>query len=92
MNRRSFLKFLSIATIGSTITYSFPSIIVPRNIISLEDTKEVYPELIRDLFFREQPDLAYLRKNYLLERDPFVGEVGFRFSNKMVMRDFTRGL
>lgn len=32
MNRRNFLKFLGVATIGSTVAYSFPSIIVPKNI------------------------------------------------------------
>jgi hypothetical protein len=34
MNRRSFLKFLGTATVGTGIVYSFPSIIVPKNISS----------------------------------------------------------
>jgi len=32
MNRRSFLKCLGTATVGTGIVYSFPSIIVPKNI------------------------------------------------------------
>lgn len=32
MNRRRFLSLLSQATVGATVAYSFPSIIVPKNI------------------------------------------------------------
>lgn len=33
MNRRGFLKFLGVASVGATVAYSFPSVIVPQNII-----------------------------------------------------------
>lgn len=32
MNRRRFLSLLGQATVGATVAYSFPSIIVPKNI------------------------------------------------------------
>lgn len=32
MNRRRFIELLTSATIGSTVAYSFPSIVVPKNI------------------------------------------------------------
>lgn len=32
MNRRNFLKFLGAASVGATVAYSFPDVIVPKNI------------------------------------------------------------
>lgn len=43
MNRRRFLELLGAATVGSTVAYSFPSIIVPRNIAV--ESMWVYPTL-----------------------------------------------
>jgi len=76
MNRRNFLQFLGAATIGSTVAYSFPSIIVPKNIITLKEVatdylseinlitkREIYPKLIEDFWFDESPFFSYLRKN-----------------------------
>lgn len=37
MNRRGFLSSLSLAIVGTGVAYSFPDIIVPKNIISLEE-------------------------------------------------------
>lgn len=42
MNRRNFLKFLGTATIGTGIVYSFPSIIVPKNISDRHVSEVVY--------------------------------------------------
>lgn len=33
MNRRNFIQFLGLASTGSVVAYSFPNIIVPKNII-----------------------------------------------------------
>lgn len=68
MNRRNFLKFLATATVGTGVVYSFPSIIVPKNI------SEVYPKAIDDFFFQETSFDAYLRKNMIKEvylEEPF---------------------
>lgn len=54
MNRRNFIKFLGAASVGATVAYSFPSIIVPKNI-------EVYPDIVNDLFFQESSWESYLR-------------------------------
>ena len=36
VSRRRFLELLGMATAGATVAYSFPSIIVPKNIIPVE--------------------------------------------------------
>jgi hypothetical protein len=33
MNRRRFLELLGMATVGSAVAYSFPKVIVPKNVI-----------------------------------------------------------
>lgn len=33
MNRRRFLELLGMVTVGSAVAYSFPNVIVPKNII-----------------------------------------------------------
>lgn len=43
MNRRRFLELLGTAAVGSAVAYSFPSIIVPRNIVV--ESMWVYPTL-----------------------------------------------
>lgn len=65
MDRRRFLELLGMATAGSVVAYSFPSIIVPKNIdlidqINSVTIKEIFPKRI-DGFFRESNFLAYLR-------------------------------
>lgn len=40
MNRRRFLELLGIATAGGAIAYSFPSIIVPKNIVRVRSYSE----------------------------------------------------
>lgn len=78
MNRRNFLKFLSAASVGATVAYSFPSIIVPKNIelvkavipatifdldeINRITREEVYPRVIEDYFFNDTPFISYLRE------------------------------
>jgi hypothetical protein len=42
MNRRGFLTSLLRATVGTTVAYSFPSVIVPKNIVQ--------PVMLTDLF------------------------------------------
>lgn len=42
MNRRRFLELLSSAALGSGIVYSFPSVIVPNNIMPFSDRKIFY--------------------------------------------------
>lgn len=72
MNRRGFLQLLGMAAAGSTVAYSFPTIIVPNNIEVVEDLslieqlntitkKEIYPALIDDLYFTQSPFISYLR-------------------------------
>lgn len=36
VSRRRFLELLGMATAGASVAYSFPSIIVPKNIIAVE--------------------------------------------------------
>ena len=43
MNRRRFIELLTTAAVGGTIAYSFPSIIVPRNLIVPAESMWVYP-------------------------------------------------
>lgn len=67
MNRRNFLKFLGAASAGATVAYSFPSIIVPKNIevidqINLITKTEIYPKLIEDFWFQESPFMSHMRK------------------------------
>lgn len=82
MNRRSFLRTLGLAAAGGVVAYSFPSIIVPRNIINPVEAscdllsqlnavtiREIYPELIRDVFFRDTPFLAYFKDSFV----PLIG-------------------
>lgn len=70
MNRRNFLGFLGKAAVGGAVAYSFPKIIVPKNIelidqINLITKKEIYPSLIEDIFFNESPWFARLRDTYV---------------------------
>lgn len=79
INRRRFLELLSSAALGSGIVYSFPSVIVPKN-IAFEDieefaftsyngseinkiTAEIFPKLIEDFWFNESPFFKYLKSN-----------------------------
>lgn len=80
MNRRNFLKFLGAASVGATVAYSFPSVIVPNNIILVEPIipvskfnlaelneivrREIYPRVIRDHFFKDTPFFTYLREKH----------------------------
>jgi hypothetical protein len=86
MNRRRFLELLSMAAVGGTVAYSFPDVIVPKNIqlvtfdmlekaytkarlSSAEPNllvihRELYPKLIEDIFFIDDPLTAFTRKNY----------------------------
>lgn len=77
MDRRSFLKFLGAASAGATVVYSFPSIIVPKNIdlINLVTQREIFPKLIDDFFFQETPLFAYLRDSVVMRilDDPEYG-------------------
>lgn len=43
MNRRRFLELLGMAAAGTGIVYSFPSVIVPKNIALPEFAPEVFP-------------------------------------------------
>lgn len=75
MNRRRFLELLGKATVTTAVAYSFPDIIIPKNIIPIEamsagltensinivTLKEIYPELIRDLFFINSPMMARMK-------------------------------
>lgn len=45
MNRRRFLELLGMATAGTAVAYSFPSVIVPKNITT------VYSRMPRGLTF-----------------------------------------
>lgn len=55
MNRRGFLKFLGAATVGTTVAYSFPSIIVPKNIITLD-------EVATDVILNDGTSLNYINE------------------------------
>lgn len=70
-SRRDFLKFFGVATVGATVAYSFPSIIVPQNIdaINLVIRREIYPELIRDFWFQESAFFAKLNNLYIAAID-----------------------
>jgi hypothetical protein len=66
MNRRRFMELLGMATVGGAVAYSFPNIIVPKNIIISKSSaitwiEENYPKLIEDVFFTDSPFLSYLR-------------------------------
>lgn len=80
MNRRNFLKFLGTASVGATVAYSFPNIIVPNNIVVVEPIipatqfdlnalnelvrNEIYPRVIRNHFFKDTPFFSYLREKH----------------------------
>lgn len=82
MNRRGFLQFLGMATVGAGVAYSFPNIIVPNNIevvssldiIDLVTKREIYPELIKDIFFQENAFFVRMRISD-------SSQYGFGFSN-----------
>lgn len=40
MNRRGFLNLIGKASMGAYVAYSFPSIIVPKNIITIQEYKD----------------------------------------------------
>lgn len=60
MNRRNFLKFLGVASVGATVAYSFPSIIVPKNIITLD-------EVSSDLLLKDGTSLSYI--NSIIQKE-----------------------
>ena len=65
MDRRGFLSSLLRATAGAAVAYSFPSVIVPKNIIPVETT------VIRGI-----PYLADNTGNYFgVARDSFLREI-----------------
>ena len=90
MHRRSFIKFLGVATIGSTIAYSFPSIIVPKNIEDinaindLSDKMEIWPEIVNDMFFTDRPELAFLSRRV----PPFDANTINRFDSRIAFRGY----
>ena len=59
MNRRGFLSLLGKATVGGVVAYSFPSIIVPKNIQPIglpyfvSDASGLFPRMLTSTF----PDL-----------------------------------
>lgn len=44
-DRRTFLRYLGFAGVGATVAYSFPSIIVPQNIVTPESAPELFAAL-----------------------------------------------
>lgn len=42
MDRRRFLELLGMASVGATVAYSFPSVIVPKHIIVAPVTPAIY--------------------------------------------------
>src|SRR5437762_6855796 len=79
MNRRFFLQSFGLATAGGIVAYSFPKIIIPKNIvepINLVGKKEIYPEIINDLFFSNTINFAMIEKAY---RKACVGSVEPRY-------------
>ena len=64
MNRRRFLELLTTAAVGSAVAYSFPSIIVPRNLIATPDDAEIEfyrHEILKSTdYFMAPRGLAYL--------------------------------
>jgi hypothetical protein len=86
MNRRSFLKFLSSATIGATVAYSFPEIIVPKNIKlikEVEDTKNLASSGV--LTWRKLEE-AFNRMKENMYKEPDIIIVNKRFCNYIKTR------
>ena len=56
MNRRRFLELLGMAAAGTGIVYSFPSVIVPKNIAEVNSISEVSSLAISDWvnFYHQQ--------------------------------------
>lgn len=85
MNGRGFLSLFGKAAVGATVAYSFPSVIVPKNLGEVEvvsdlatinaiTLKELYPSIIMDTWFQDTPFLAYLRNKAIdkLEGKEFI--------------------
>lgn len=73
MDRRGFLGLLGKAVASATVAYSFPSVIVPKNlgeVVVVDDIatinsitrQELWPKLIEDYWFTETPLFARLRE------------------------------
>lgn len=93
MDRRGFLKIFGKAAAGAAIVYSFPSIIIPKNIIipyeigldvgngldisalNIITKNEIYPELIRDIWFVESPFFARIKNKYGMSTHQLVDRI-----------------
>jgi hypothetical protein len=94
MNRRRFLELLGMATVGGAVAYSFPDIIVPKNIeaisqINLISKNEIYPKLIEDFWFQESPFFAMLKNTYKKAKES-NNEPNLVVINKAVFREYLK--
>jgi hypothetical protein len=84
MNRRDFLKFLKMVTVGAIVAYSFPSIIISKNIELIKEINEnkslTWPKLeaafkrMQEQMYNE-PDIIIVNRQYyndLISKNPYL--------------------
>jgi hypothetical protein len=84
MNRRDFLKFLKMVTVDAIMAYSFPNIIIPKNIElikEINEDKSLTWQKLEASFRRMQeqmysePNIIIVHKQYyndLINRNPYL--------------------
>lgn len=82
------------ATVGATVAYSFPDIIVPKNIatinqINLITRNEIYPKIIEDFWFQDSLFFAKL-KNVYTEVIKINNEPNLGIMSKSTFREYLK--
>lgn len=65
MNRRRFLELLGTAIAGTAVVYSFPSIIVPKNIAAVSPSYEEFLRQYMHAAYKRYNDLNYNNYNII---------------------------